>query len=78
MNENELLSLRLECTLFFQGNPYAFETEEGLAVRLGRRVEHIKPVLIELVNSSILEKTGDGDLAIYRYVEPYFASGMEV
>ncbi|WP_199615348.1 hypothetical protein [Paenibacillus alkalitolerans] len=75
MNENDLLTLRIECTIFFQGNPYSFETEEGLAVRMGRKVEHIKPVLNELVNSSILERTGQGDRAIYRYVEPLFTDG---
>jgi len=78
MKENELLTLRIECTLFFQGNPFAYETEEGLALRTGRKVEHLKPVLTELVNSSILEKLGEGDGAIYRYAEPYFSEGLEV
>ena len=76
MKENDLLTLRIECTLFFQGNPYALETEEGLALRTGRKVEHLKPVLNELVNSSILERLGEGDQAIYRYAEPYFNDGM--
>lgn len=78
MNEHELIALRIECSMFFRENPYAFETEESLALRTGRNIEHLKPVLHELVGSSILQRIGDGDQAIYRYAEPYYADGIEV
>lgn len=75
MDEQDLLTLKIECTLFFQKNPYTLETEQGVAMRTGRRVEHIRDVLDDLVHRAILEKIGDGERAIYRYVQPVFVDG---
>lgn len=78
MDKNNMLSLRMECTLFFQENPYTFETAEGLALRLGRKREHIEPILQHLVSLSILEKIGEGDRAIYRYNQPVVKSEVVI
>ncbi len=62
--------LHVECTVFFQENPYTFETIEGIAIRLGRHSEDLRPVLDQLVAGEILEIIGDGQQSIYRYVQP--------
>lgn len=64
--------LQVECTMFFQENPYTYETLEGLAVRIGRKPEELGPVLERLVENSILEVIGAGQQAIYRYIQPAF------
>lgn len=62
--------LQTECTLFFEENPYALETVEGLAERLGRKAEHLRPVLEHLVSLSILSQVGNQDRVLYRYSRP--------
>ncbi|ADU30485.1 hypothetical protein [Evansella cellulosilytica] len=62
--------LEVECTIFFQENPYSYETLHGLGRRLGRNPIDLQPVLEKLVHSTILEMIGEGDSAIYRYVQP--------
>jgi hypothetical protein len=66
----EVNPLQIECTLFFQENPYTFETLEGLSVRLGRNLEDLRPILDILVDHTILEVIGSGAQAIYRYIQP--------
>jgi predicted transcriptional regulator len=78
VDEQERVKLRIECTLFFQRNPYTVETAQGIAMRTGRQPEHIRYILSDLVETSILEKFGDGESAIYRYVQPKFEDGIEV
>lgn len=68
----QLNPLQIECTLFFQENPYTYETLEGLSIRLGRNIEDIRPILEILVENTILEVIGSGQHAIYRYVQPVF------
>ncbi len=65
-----LSTLQIECTMFFQENPYTFETLDGLSIRLGRNQEDLRPVLENLVSNSILEIIGTGERAIYRYIQP--------
>ncbi|GAB7389250.1 hypothetical protein BSNK01_30880 [Bacillaceae bacterium] len=67
--EHQLI-IQTECLLFFEENPHAYETAEGLAWRLGRKVEHIQPVLKQLVELSILSQIGTGERALYRYSQP--------
>lgn len=67
---NDDLMLQTECTLFFEENPYTFETVAGLATRLGRKEEHIQPVLDLLVRLSILSQLGTEGRAIYHYNQP--------
>lgn len=67
MEEIDGLGLTMECALFFRKNPYAFETADSLAIRLGRKSELIQPILNQLVNQSILKKIGKKEPAIYRY-----------
>jgi hypothetical protein len=66
----QLSPLKVECTLFFQENPYTLETLDGLAARLGRKTSDLSLILEHLVTVSILEKIGEGENAIYRYVQP--------
>ncbi|WP_276353278.1 hypothetical protein [Cohnella caldifontis] len=69
MTTSDLL-LRIECTAFFRQNPYTFETEEGIALRLGRVGADVRPALEHLVDSGILNRIGEGSSAIYRYLQP--------
>lgn len=64
--------------LFFQENPYALETAESLAIRLGRKMEHLLPVLEQLVGTSILESIGNGENPIYRYLQPEMSFGVNL
>jgi hypothetical protein len=67
---NMNMPLQIECTLFFQENPYTFETLDGIALRLGRHREDIRIVIEHLISISILEIIGEGEHAIYRYIQP--------
>lgn len=67
------MPLQIECTLFFQENPYTFETLEGIAMRLGRHREDIKTAIDQLISISILEIIGEGEHAIYRYIQPEYS-----
>lgn len=78
MNEEDLWQLQMECTRFFQNNPYSMETVEGISLRLGRKMEILDPVLGRLVSLSILEKTGNGSRSIYRYIEPSYSGDLDV
>lgn len=64
------LMVQTECTLFFEENPYAIETAEGLADRLGRKLDYIQPVLDHLVQLSILSQIDTGSSPLYRYCQP--------
>jgi DNA-binding CsgD family transcriptional regulator/ligand-binding sensor protein len=62
--------LQVECTMFFQENPYTFETIDGLAIRLGRNLDDLRPIIEQLVAHKILETIGGGYQTIYRYIQP--------
>lgn len=64
------LMIQTECTLFFEQNPYSFETVEGLAERLGRTPEVLRPALEKLESLSILSQINTGDRPLYRYNQP--------
>ncbi|GLB60534.1 hypothetical protein [Cytobacillus sp. NCCP-133] len=70
MVKREHLSLEMECLTLFQSNPYLFETIQGLEKRLGRRMSDLEPILEGLTAQGILQKTGEGALAYFRYKEP--------
>jgi hypothetical protein len=54
---------------FFVQNPYAFDSAEGLAVRIGRAPERIEPVLEQLAEAGFL-RTGDLDgMRIYQMAD---------
>ncbi|RKN65152.1 hypothetical protein [Paenibacillus ginsengarvi] len=78
MTEEDTWQLQMECTRFFQNNPYSIETAEGISLRLGRKTEHLDPVLCRLVSLAILEKTGNGSRSIYRYIEPHYSEDLDV
>lgn len=67
---NTNITLQVECTFFFEENPYAMETMQSLASRLGRSVEHLQPILNHLVELTILSKIGEGEESIYKYNQP--------
>ncbi|WEG12475.1 hypothetical protein PU629_20630 [Pullulanibacillus sp. KACC 23026] len=68
------LLLQVECTYFFEENPFAMETLESLASRLGRSTEHLKPIINSLVALSILTEIESGNDSIYRYNQPNILS----
>jgi hypothetical protein len=74
----EMLPLQMECTMFFQENPYTFETVDGLAIRLGRKVEDLDPIIQRLVALSILDKIGEGVRTIYRYKIPNMTDEIDM
>ncbi|TJY41936.1 hypothetical protein E5161_12115 [Cohnella pontilimi] len=68
------MSLQVECTYFFEENPYAIETLHSLSTRLGRSIDHLEPILDQLVALTILSKIGEGNESIYRYNQPMITS----
>jgi hypothetical protein len=64
------MMLQVECTYFFEENPFALETLESLATRLGRSVDDLIPVLDRLVELTVLTRIGSGDQSVYRYNRP--------
>jgi hypothetical protein len=70
MKEETALKLQVECVMFFQNNPYALESIEGLSLRLGRNAEHLEAILLRLVSLAILERIVNGPRSIYRYIPP--------
>jgi hypothetical protein len=77
MEQHEIY-LGIECTLFFEKNPYTFDNLEGIAFRLGRKQEHLMPILNRLVMQTILIRVGEGNQAIYQYVQPEINLRMDV
>lgn len=67
--DHELL-IQTECAVFFEENPYALETVESLADRLGRKAEHLRPVLDQLVQRLIVARVASGGQTLYRYSQP--------
>lgn len=76
-SERDQLMLQMECTLFFENNPYSYQTIEGLSLRLGRNVDQLDGVLNRLVQMSILSRIGDGIKAIYYFNTPYHVTEVE-
>jgi|GEM_PF-1058270 len=70
MSELLFNPLQIECTLFFQENPYTYENIDGLMLRLGREKADLEPVLNNLVKAKILNVIGEGNGAIYCYNHP--------
>jgi hypothetical protein len=54
---------------FFVQNPYAIDSVEGLAVRIGRRAEELEPVLEELCKEELLNRIDLGDIVVYELSE---------
>lgn len=78
MRDDDSFQLQLECTLFFEENPYTLESSDGLALRLGRKSEHLEAILDRLVTLCILERIGDGPRSIYRYIQPIVTSSSAI
>ncbi len=69
----DLNAIRLEAALYFQRNPFARETPESLALRLGRPEALVEPALGQLVELQVLERRG----RLYRYCKPYVAPAWD-
>ncbi len=59
---------KLDLINFFFSNPYTIDTVDGLALRIGRRVEGIEKTVEELSEAGILEKRVQGELVLYAFV----------
>lgn len=70
MDEQNKLTIALECTAFFQQNPYTLETADGIALRIGRKLADIEPVLRNMTSRGFLQQDGEGSHAIYSYILP--------
>jgi len=55
----------VDIAAFFVQNPYACDSVEGLAVRVGRRVSQIEPVLKRLTRAGLLQTMDIGGQHIY-------------
>jgi len=55
----------VDLVTFLVQNPYACDTAEGLAVRAGRKVAQIEPVLEALTEAGFLNATMMGCLRVY-------------
>jgi len=51
----------LDVALFFQGNPRAFDTASGIALRTHRAVSDVEPALVRLSEQGYLEVLSRGD-----------------
>lgn len=70
MDEQNKLTIALECTVFFQQNPFTLETADGIAMRIGRKLADIEPVLRNMTLKGFLLRDGEGSHAIYSYILP--------
>lgn len=69
--------LRLELIEFFQSNPYAWETAEGLARKIGRDPEKVQEAIQRLLDLGIVA-TRPGASPRYRYEPPYRPAAGQV
>lgn len=54
---------------FFADNPYASDSADSLAVRIGRLPAEVQPVLESLIEAGVLEVVDLGGLHIYQLAE---------
>jgi hypothetical protein len=59
----------VDLVTFFVDNPYASDTSQGIAVRVGRRPCEVEPVLDSLVQAEFLDLVVMGGLRIYQLTE---------
>ncbi|MDP3014631.1 MAG: hypothetical protein Q8M92_10330 [Candidatus Subteraquimicrobiales bacterium] len=58
---------KLDLVIFFYNNPHTIDTVDGLAARIGRRVERIGKDIEELSEAEVVEKRIQGDLVLYSF-----------
>lgn len=73
--ESDLNTVRLDVALYFQRNPFARETASSVALRTGRPASAVIHALERLAEQRVLERRGQGETALYRYVRPFIAPG---
>jgi hypothetical protein len=59
----------VDIVTFFVQNPYACDSAEELAVRVGRRAHLIEPVLESLVEAGFLDAVDLGGLRVYQLTQ---------
>lgn len=63
---------------FFVDNPYACDTADGLAVRIGRQPFEVEPVLDALVEAGFLDLALLGSLRVYGVTEePHYRQTLQ-
>jgi hypothetical protein len=77
MARHALLPLQLECTLFFQSNPYRTESIDDLAELLDTDKELLIPALDILTKQGIIVNIGDEVNPVYRYNEPFIVTDID-
>jgi len=55
----------VDVVTFFVQNPYAFDTAQSIAERIGRRLEAVAPTLESLVHSGFVERLEIDGVVIY-------------
>lgn len=73
-----MLSLKLECMMYFENNSFAYETVDGLSMRLGRKATDLEQILLHLVSLQILTVVGEGKSAVYHYNQPHLSSEVDL
>ena len=59
----------VDLATFFVQNPYTCDTAESLAVRIGRDVDHVEPVLEAFANARFLAKVELEDIQVYQLTD---------
>ena len=59
----------VDIVTFFVQNPYACDSAEELAIRVGRRTHLIRPVLENLVEAGFLEAVDMGGFRVYQLTQ---------
>lgn len=59
----------VDIAAFFVQNPYAWDSVENLAVRVGRRVSQIEPAVKRLAGAGLLQAMEIGNQRVYRLTD---------
>lgn len=71
MENDDVLLLQVECSLYFQHRPWVAETVSSLSRQIGKPEYALMPVLERLVELSILRQVeGWGGAMLYDYRPP--------
>lgn len=59
----------VDIVTFFVRNPYAYDSAENLATRVGRQVAQIEPILENLANAGLLKATDLDSIRVYELTD---------
>ena len=77
-NLNGVSIIRLELLEFFESNPFAWETADDLARKIGRAPRPVQEALDQLRELGILTARGAAPALRYRYQAPYRPTARQV